>query len=81
LHQFVSQIGNSPLFATAQIKSLEVLPADKQPAQTNFTLRVVVRPGYAVQGGSTSGQSPPTAVTSDGPPGATPRLARGGIER
>jgi hypothetical protein len=80
LHQYVSTIGRSALFAAAQIKSLEVLPADKQAAQTNFTIRVVVRPGYAVQGGVPQTPGSPTAASSAAALPA-PRLARGGTER
>jgi Tfp pilus assembly protein PilN len=80
LHQYVSTIGRSALFASAQIKSLEVLPADKQLSQTNFTIRVVVRPGYAIQGGATATTGSP-AVGSSAAAVSAPRLARGGNER
>jgi Tfp pilus assembly protein PilN len=81
LHAYVAQVGGSPLFTSAQIMSLEVAPGDKQPAQNNFRLRAIVRPGYAASSGAPASQSKPQQVTGAGPGGAAPRMARGGSER
>ena len=81
LHAYVAQVGGSPLFTSAQIMSLEVAPGDKQPAQNNFRLRAIVRPGYAASSGAPASQSKPQQVTGAGLGGAAPRMARGGSER
>jgi hypothetical protein len=48
LHQYVADLSRSPLVATAQIKRLEV--DDKQLGRTQFTLRLIIRPGYGQRG-------------------------------
>lgn len=78
LHRYVAEIGHSPLVASAQIKSLEATPGDQQPAQTIFTLRVVVRPGYAAGGNASPAPGQPMQNTSTGSAAAGQRLARGG---
>jgi Tfp pilus assembly protein PilN len=45
LHDYVADIGRSPLVAAASLKSLETA-AGGQRSQTRFTLRILVRPGY-----------------------------------
>ena len=60
LHQYVANLGLSPLVAEAQIKSLETTAGADQQPRTIFTLRVVVRPGYAASGGT--GPAPKKAV-------------------
>ena len=79
LHSYVAQVGHSPLFTSAQIKSLEVVPGDQQPPLTNFTLRAIVRPGYAAGNNAPAPSAQRvTAAQTSGPP---QRLARGGSER
>jgi hypothetical protein len=80
LHQYVAAIGRSPLVAQAQIKSLETTASpDQQEPRTIFTLRVVVRPGYAASGGVTpatpKNQANPAVTRA---PQAPQQLARGG---
>ena len=58
LHEYVIELNRSPLVEAANIKSLEAA-VDKQRGQTQFTLRVVVRPGYGQRG-------------YEGPPAANP---------
>ena len=50
LHAYVASLGKSPLVAQAQIKSLEVAPGDLPNPQTQFMLRVVIRPNYGQPG-------------------------------
>ena len=52
LHRYVAEIGRSPLVAWAQINSLETTEDEMQGRRTNFTLRVIVRAGYAASGGA-----------------------------
>jgi hypothetical protein len=80
LHAYVAQVGSSPLFTSAEINSLEDAPGDEQPAQMNFTLRAIVRPGYAASSGAPASAGKPQQVTSTSSSG-TQRLARGGSER
>jgi hypothetical protein len=79
LHAYVAEIGRSALFASAQIKSLEATPGDTLPIQTKFTVRVNVRPGYAVSGGGPT--APPASVTAEGTSDSSQRVARGGGDR
>jgi hypothetical protein len=81
LHAYVAQIGRSPLFTSAQINTLEETPGDEQPAQMNFTLRAIVRPGYAASSGTPGPAAQPQQVTTTGSGNGTPRVARGGSER
>lgn len=78
LHAYVAEIGRSALFSSAQIRSLEAAPGDTLPVQTNFTVRAVLRPGYAVLGGQSTTPIQP-AVTRSGE-SAMEQLARGGGE-
>ena len=79
LHAYVAEIGHSTLFASAQIRSLEVMPGNALPAQTRFTVRANVRPGYAVSGGGPS--APPTSMRTEATSAFGQRMARGGGER
>lgn len=84
LHEYLAALSQSPLISAASIKSLEAT-AGKQQSQTQFTLRIVVRPGYGQRGneGSTAPRPlPPNNQTRSLPvPGAAParHLARGGV--
>lgn len=77
LHAYVAEVGRSALFASAQIRSLEATPGEKLPLQTNFSVRAIVRPGYAVLGGNAVPPAPAALTSSDS---AAQRMARGGGE-
>jgi hypothetical protein len=59
LHQYVADVSRSPLIAEGSIKALEKGP-DKQHGLTQFTVRLIVRPGYVQRGneGAPAGLSP-----------------------
>jgi hypothetical protein len=84
VHDYVAELSHSPLIAAASIKSLES-SADKQQGQTQFTLRLVVRPGYGQRGneGPVTGAKPGPNVQAASPakdpvPPANPATTGGG---
>jgi Tfp pilus assembly protein PilN len=68
LHTYVADLSRSAMIATATIKSLEAALANQQ-AKTRFTLRLMVRPGYAQRG---------DAALQAGQPGGADRSTGGG---
>jgi hypothetical protein len=61
LHLYVGELGKSPLVASALLKSLEAVPNEQGPPQTQFRLQIVVRPGYGQRGGPEPKPASPTA--------------------
>jgi hypothetical protein len=55
LHLFVMALNGTPLFESAKLHSMEAVTGSKQP-QSNFFIRLTVRPGYGQPGGP---QAPP----------------------
>jgi hypothetical protein len=67
LHEFVAELNDSSLIASAHIKSLEAEQVQQQ-ARTRFTLRLIVQPGYGQRGFEGPGTSGALAAASGGPP-------------
>lgn len=68
LHEYVAELGRSPLVKEAQIKSFERMPSSAVNKPTQFTVRLVFRHSY--------GQPDPDAVKPELKPAV--RVAQGG---
>lgn len=82
LHEYLGELSRSPLIEAANIKSLEAAP-EHQRGQTQFTLRLVVRPGFGQRGnegpGATSALPSPNMQTRGPQPSlVTPASSAGG---
>jgi Tfp pilus assembly protein PilN len=77
VHAYVGAVGQSPLFASAEIKSLETLPDENQTNRTTFLLRITVKPGHGQPGDGVPAPGKPAAVTLRSH-AATSQVARGG---
>lgn len=83
LHHFVTELGKSPIVASAQLKSLEAVsveptdlsaivdgnkaPTARQSAGTRFEVQLVVVPGYGQPGGPQPKNSPETSTAAYSP--------------
>jgi Tfp pilus assembly protein PilN len=65
LHEFVAELNDSALIASAHIKSLEADQA-QQHVRTRFTLRLIVHPGYGQRGFEGRGATGALAAASGG---------------
>lgn len=65
LHEFVAELNDSPLVASAHIKSLEADQAQQQ-VRTRFTLRLIIAPGYGQRGFEGHGASGALAAVPGG---------------
>ena len=61
LHAYVAQLGQSPLFQSAKLDSLESRPED---GVSTFLVRLVVTPGYGQPGGPKGPLRPESAVAA-----------------
>jgi hypothetical protein len=73
VHAYVDEVGKSSIFASAEIKSLETLPDEKQVNRTLFLLRITTKPGHGLTGEGMPSAPKPQAVT------LVPRAAGGDL--
>jgi hypothetical protein len=74
LHEYVTELGRSPLVARTQIKSLESAATTALEKPTNFTLRLVFKPGH----GQPNPDEPQSSKATAGMPSQNLRVAQGG---